>query len=126
MLQRGFGLDCDCFGDALPGRVGRSVPRITRNGISRFALLGTGRIASVKRLEYLLDVAREAAGRDFPGGWKADADDHNVFRLISKMKALPQVAYIGALPTFYAKLYDKARFMWYVRIRGLPNTFIEA
>ena len=87
-----------------------------------------GRIAPVKRMELLLDIAQDLPGTAFELAGPPDAPDAYVRPLLDRARALPNVTLLGRLSReAMAGLYRRAAALLCTSAyEGLPNTFLEA
>jgi glycosyltransferase involved in cell wall biosynthesis len=128
MLFQGFGLGSIILPMPCPGPSEDQFQKLTRNGNRPFRVAWAGRIVRVKRLEFLLDVAERVPAVSFQVAGKANADDRYAARLTSRMNALPNVAFLGAVPrNLMSELYEGSSvFCCTSAFEGFPNTFLEA
>ena len=128
MLVRGFGRGSIVLPMPCPGPSDDVFDRIDRSGERPFRVAWAGRIAPVKRLEFLLDVAERLPAVSFQVAGKPDAEDAYVARLAVRMEALPNVSFLGSIPRpRMPKFYEGSSiFCCTSEYEGFPNTFLEA
>lgn len=128
MLACGFRRDSTVLPMPCPGPSDEQFERIDRNEDGPFRVAWAGRIAPVKRLEFLLDVAERLPGVSFQVAGKPDAEDAYVARLVNRMEALPNVSFLGPVPRpRMPEFYEGGSiFCCTSTFEGFPNTFLEA
>jgi len=128
MLSRGFGLESSVLPMPCPGPSDDQFHHMARNAERPFRVGWAGRIAPVKRLEFLLDVADRLPAVSFQVAGKPDAKDNYLENLTARMRALPNVTFLGPIPRpRIPKLYERSSiFCCTSAFEGLPNTFLEA
>ncbi|MDH5512730.1 MAG: glycosyltransferase family 4 protein [Gammaproteobacteria bacterium] len=91
-------------------------------------MLWVGRIAPVKRLELLLDVAERLPAVIFDVVGKPDAEPGYVTRVMDRARALRNVRVRGAVdPELMPEMYRSASILCCTSVyEGFPNTFLEA
>ncbi len=91
-------------------------------------MLWVGRIAPVKRLELLVDVAPACPDVEFTIAGKPDGDPSYASGVLRQLQDMPNVNYIGAVARGdMPQLYQKATVLLCTSAyEGFPNTFLEA
>jgi glycosyltransferase involved in cell wall biosynthesis len=125
LLQANFHLPGRQLAMPCPGPEATSAPRAAPRSPR---VLWAARIAPVKRLELLLEVAWALPHVGFDVAGHADADQRYTDPLIREARLLPNVILHGAVPREQMpQLYAHASLLCCTSlVEGFPNTFIEA
>jgi glycosyltransferase involved in cell wall biosynthesis len=125
MLSEGFGLDSVML--PMPSE-GAEYSHDLHKRHADFRVLWIGRIAPVKRLEYLLDIADTLQDVTFDVLGGVDQDQKYAESLIQKMQSKTNINYHGrvdreGMNEFYAK---SSILCCTSEFEGFPNTFLES
>ena len=126
LLERNYGLKSDVM--RMPCTYSVNNSEICSYSQRENRILWVGRIAKQKRLEWLLDIAKDLPQFKFDVVGKYDQDDPYGKRLARKMDEIENVVYHGMvahhkLPQFYKHSLLLCNTSVY---EGFPNTFVEA
>lgn len=127
MLTRGFKLDAIPLPMPCPGpSAAEYTPPF--HSSRRFRVAWVGRIAPVKRLEFLLDAADKLPDIQFDVAGKPDSSDEYAGALYERAQAMGNVMLHGhiprhRMPDFYKKMSVLCCTSAY---EGFPNSFLEA
>lgn len=128
MLNEGFNLDSTVL--PMPGL--ESVETVHQHSLSSalegFRVLWIGRIARVKRIEFLFEIAKRLPEVQFDVAGGLDADGGYSAKVVSDMRAIKNIVYHGRLArNKIPELYRRASILCCTSIyEGFPNTFLEA
>ena len=125
-LKENFGIDGDVLAMACPGP--SDAQYLPRSQPSQQSVLWVGRIAPVKRVEFLLEVARRLPDVRFRvAGMPYEGDPYSS-SMLEALKGMPNIEYLGAVPRErMPELYGAASLLCCTSAyEGFPNTFIEA
>jgi glycosyltransferase involved in cell wall biosynthesis len=128
MLYRSFGLNSIVLPMPCPGPPDDKIQGLYRYPDRPFRAVWAGRIARVKRLEFLLDVAEMMPDVSFWVAGKPDDVDSYVTHVIRRMKVLPNLTFLGAVqrPSM-SDFYSEGSVLCCTSLcEGFPNTFLEA
>lgn len=128
MLKQGFGLESVVLPMPCAGATADEFPPpAPPRGDSR-QVLWVGRIAEVKRLEVLLDVAAAMPDVRFEIAGKPDPDNEYSQALVARARTLPNVVMHGSVARDrMSELYGRAALLCCTSaFEGFPNTFLEA
>ena len=128
MLKKGFGLEAVVLPMPCPGRLEIEYNPSASDSSEPFRVAWVGRIAPVKRLEVLLDVAEALPDVRFDVAGKPDADEGYTKPVLARAKSLENVTLHGhvarnRMPDFYQ---NAAVLCCTSDYEGFPNTFLEA
>lgn len=128
MLWEGFGVRSRPMPALSPDPRGGEdgPPRPHHNG--RCRVLWLGRIAPVKRLELLLEVAAALPEVTFDVAGPSDADPGYLSQVLSRSRALPNVTLHGRVGRDrLPELFERATFLCCTSLyEGFPSVFLEA
>ncbi len=98
------------------------------SNFDNFRVLWIGRIARVKRLELLFEIAKKLPEIQFDVAGSPDVEDCYSRKALSEMKTFKNIIYHGRVPRDQIPgLYKKASILCCTSLyEGFPNTFLEA
>jgi glycosyltransferase involved in cell wall biosynthesis len=128
MLKDGFRLEAIPLPMPCPGPAATECILLSGNGSEPFRVAWVGRIAPVKRLEVLLDVAERVPDVRFEVAGQPDAAERYTRPLIEKARTMQNVTLHGLvgrdrMPDFFRSASILCCTSDY---EGFPNTFLEA
>ena len=128
MLMEGFGLDSVVIPMPCPGPSITEYREKDHSKKNDFRVIWVGRIARVKRLELLLDVAEHLKDIWFDVAGSADQESSYANRILERAAALKNVVLHGRVDwSRMPELYKKASVLCCTsEFEGFPNTFLEA
>ena len=128
MLRQGFCLGAIVLPMPCAGATADECPAAAppRGGSRR--VLWVGRIAEVKRLEVLLDLAAALPDVTFEIAGKPDCENAYSQAILARARSLPNVIVHGSVPRDrMSELYGRAALLCCTSaFEGFPNTFLEA
>jgi glycosyltransferase involved in cell wall biosynthesis len=126
MLASGFGLPAVVLPMPCEGPASFLPPR--RPAAEATTVLWVGRLAPVKRLEWLLELAERLPRFRFEVIGQCDAPTSYLDPLLARLRALPNVRWLGSLPPAQmpAAYRSAALLLCTSHYEGFPNTFLEA
>lgn len=126
MLAQGFGLDAIVLPMPCEGpQTFCAPPRPARVGAR---VLWVGRLAPVKRLEWLLELAEQLSLLRFEVVGQLDAPREYLDPLLQRLERLPNVHWYGPVPPQRMSVFYRsaALLLCTSQYEGFPNTFLEA
>ncbi len=128
MLKEGFGLEATPLPMPCPGPTETEYNIPPDNGSEPFRVAWVGRVAPVKRLEVLLDVAERLPDVRFEVAGQSDASESYTRPLFERARAMQNVTLHGhvgrdRMPDYFRAASILCCTSYY---EGFPNTFLEA
>lgn len=128
MLKEGFGLEATPLPMPCPGPTETEYNIPSDNGSEPFRVAWVGRVAPVKRLEVLLDVAERLPDVRFEVAGQSDASESYTRPLFERARAMQNVTLHGHVGRDRMPGYFRAASILCCTsdYEGFPNTFLEA